>query len=100
MWGAAVSLLYFLMSMTAGLLLDWAIYERVVSALGRIEINTGYRDFLYPRVIVTLVGAAMCFFAVRAEDGNDGLLVSGAVTFALSTCYGAYRYLRGDDLSA
>ncbi len=95
-----MNVLYVLLSMTMGLLLDWALYDRIVSALGMPDIYTsghGYRDFLFPRIFVTL-SAAMVMFFCAGENMKVVPFILAAAAFFLSICYGAYRYLRGDEL--
>ncbi|MDB5709132.1 MAG: hypothetical protein JWL96_1202 [Sphingomonas bacterium] len=95
-----MGVLYVLISMAMGSLFDWALYGRIVSALGMPDIYTtgyGYRDFLFPRIFVTLSATVVMFFCVGENSRVVPFILAAAVCF-LSTCYGAYRYLRGDEL--
>jgi len=95
-----MNVMYVLLSMAIGLLFDWALYGRIVSALGMPDIYTtgyGYRDFLFPRIFVTLSATVVMFFC-GGENMNVVPFILAAAALFLSICYGACRYLRGDQL--
>lgn len=91
-------MVYFIASIFAGLLLDWAMYDRIVTTVGMPDIDTnGYKyvDLLFPRVIVTLCSIAVLFFAECGDNLKVFPFIFGTVMFVVSTLYGAYRYLWG-----
>jgi hypothetical protein len=88
---------YLLIFVAVGLLADWALYSRLVMTLcmpafyGRSE---GYTDELFPRVIASVAGVALVFFAGRGRDPNIPLLICGAVMFGGSVAFGVFQFMR------
>ncbi len=94
-----MAILYFLISVVVGLALDWAVYSRIVFALGRPYFygdGDGYTKFLYPRIVFTVVAIAMMFLTAGSEGANVAIFLCGAGVFLFSSSYAAYRYFMGE----
>ncbi|WP_395613084.1 hypothetical protein [Allosphingosinicella sp.] len=93
-----MSLAYLPIAIIAGLALDWAFVDRfqnVVRIFWGVDESHGYRDLLFPRVIVTIFGSALMFLGGTASPVNALLVFTGAALFLLSTFYADYRLFRG-----
>lgn len=93
-----MALLYFFIFVAGGVALDWALYSRIVTALGRPGFygdGDGYTKFLFPRIVFTLAAIIILFFVISGVGTNVALLLGGAGGFLISPCYAAYRYLAG-----
>lgn len=94
-----MAILYFLISVAVGLSLDWAVYSRIVFALGKPYFygnGDGYTKFLYPRIVFTVVAIAVMFLTAGDEGANVAIFLCGAGVFLFSPSYAAYRYLMGE----
>lgn len=94
-----MAILYCIISVVVGLALDWAVYSRIVFALGRPNLygeGNGYTKFLYPRIVFTMVAIFVMFLTAGNEGANVAVFLCGAGVFLFSTSYAAYRYLTGE----
>ncbi len=94
-----MEVLYFFISVVVGLALDWAVYSRIVFALGNPYFygdGDGYTKFLYSRIFFTVVAIAAMFLTAGNEGANVAVFLCGAGVFLFSPSYAAYRYLMGE----
>lgn len=94
-----MAILNFLISVVVGLALDWAVYSRIVFALGRPYFygdGDGYMKSLYPRMIFTVIAIVAMFLTAGNEGANVAVFLCGAGVFLFSPSYAAYRYMMGE----
>lgn len=98
--GAVVEIAYIPIAIALGLFLDWAFFERADNAIRMfydIEEGYGYRDLLFPRVVVTVTSSAIIGLGMMAWPGSAAkvaLIVTGGTLFMLANFYADYRILR------
>jgi len=95
-------ILFYLICMAIGLAVDWALYERFtlyVESLKRIEPRRKYRDILFPRIFVTVIGLSLIAIDPYVSEGSGVFLFLGVALFLCSITYlliMAYRPMRDD----
>lgn len=55
-------ILFYLICVTIGLAVDWALYERFtlyVEALKKVEAKRSYKDILFPRILISILGLSL-----------------------------------------
>src|SRR4051812_27343268 len=93
---AHMQVVYFVVFVAVGIALDWAMLWRFDNLfIG--QAAESYGDIAYPRLIVSLVGIALVFFAGGGARVNTSLLVFGAFLFCLSFGYAVYRLATGKE---
>ena len=85
-----VRLFFYIAAMPIGIVLDWAIYARVsllvLSVRGMVPSGS-YRDYVFPRVLATILGSlAICYDAFH-QEGDRRYLWIGVTLFLLSLLY-------------
>ena len=73
-------ILFYLICMAIGLAVDWALYERFtlyVESLKRIEPRRKYRDILFPRIFVTVIGLSLIAIDPYVSEGSGVFLFLG-----------------------
>jgi drug/metabolite transporter (DMT)-like permease len=82
-----------------GMALDWALYYRLISLLGQgIRSRDGYRTFLFPRVLMTVVSLVVIGYSISKDHSNAAAIIVGSVLFAGSSFYAVCRFYRGDEI--
>jgi hypothetical protein len=93
-------ILFYVICVSIGLAIDWALYERVtlyVEALKHVEAKRRYKDVLFPRILVTILGLSMIAFDPYVSSDHEMLLWIGLALFLISITYlliMAYRPMR------
>ena len=82
-----------LLAIPLGLAVDWAFFYKMENAIGAFcEINDGfgYRDLLFPRVVITIISSAMLGFGVAQVPPTIWLLIVGTGMFLAANFYADY----------
>jgi hypothetical protein len=85
-----IKALIFIAAAIAGIIIDWGLYARVslliMTAKGSAS-SLSYRDFVFPRLLATILGAlAVCYDALH-QEGDRRYLLIGMTFFLLSLLY-------------
>lgn len=91
-----MQVVYFVFFVAIGIALDWSMLDRF-NSLFIGQAAGSYVDLAYPRLIVSLVGITLIFFAAGDTKTNDSLLLFGVFLFLLSHGYAAYRLATGKE---
>ena len=95
-------ILFYLMCMAIGLAVDWALYEKFtlyVESLKKIEAKRSYRDILFPRILISILGLSLIAIDPYVSGDNRMMLWAGLSLFLISISYlliMAYRPMRDD----
>jgi len=93
--------LFYIICVVAGMGVDWALYERFtlyVEAWKKIEPNRKYKDILFPRILITVLGLSLIALDPYVSGDHRILLWIGLALFLSSVTYlliVAYRPIGG-----
>ena len=69
---------------------DWAIYERFTvyaESVRKTELKRGYKETLFPRILVTLSGLLLIAFSANQPSHSPEFLWIGLLLFVGSAAY-------------
>ena len=93
--------LFYAICLSLGLAVDWALYDRFtlyVESLKKIEAKRNYKDLLFPRILVTILGLSLIAFDPYVSNDHGIMLWLGLTLFLASITYllvMAYRPMSG-----
>jgi hypothetical protein len=89
-------LLHYLIFLCGGVALDWAFYDRTMLSLQvlvKSQPKAGYFDQIFPRIILSMVGAMLIAYGTYGEVKLIPVLI-GAAIFVASSIYSYYASYR------
>jgi hypothetical protein len=92
-----VGILVYPISIAVGLVMDWAVYERITLSFSffiRSQNSRNYQKTFFPRILITIVGILLCSHGIYALNDNIILLSLGGALFFMSSIYAIVRSFR------
>ena len=83
-------ILFYLICVIIGLAVDWALYERFtlyVEVLKKIEARRSYKDLLFPRILISILGLSLIAFDPYVPSYHRVPLWTGLALFLISITY-------------
>lgn len=82
--------LFYIVCVTIGLFVDWALYERFtlyVEAVKKVEAKRSYKDLLFPRILISIIGLSSIALDPYSSIDHRMLLWVGLTLFLVSIAY-------------
>lgn len=92
-------ILWYLLFISIGLVLDWAMSERLKTSLEYFLKRSPivrYREALFPRVLFTLISVALIAYATAQSVTKNAPFFIGVAIFLMSLIYGLNRLFATD----
>ena len=81
---------FYIVCVSIGLAVDWALYERFtlyVESMKRIEPERSYKEILFPRILLTVIGLSLMAIDPYVIGYGRMLLWIGLSLFIISIAY-------------